>query len=83
VDAWGGGKATVWVQGEQTAVGLTLVDRGAESSATLCDSITKWKASAFGASSDNEVVIVCEGSQVRVGIAPDAVTAGLIAAGRS
>lgn len=91
VDAWGGGKATVWIQGELTAVGLALVDRGAESSPILCDSITEWEAAAFGANPDNRldnrpdvrIVIVCEERQVRVGMAPDAETAGIIAAGRS
>lgn len=84
VEAWGGGTATVWVQGDLTALGLALVDRQVAPSPALCDSITEWEVAAFGADPDsrpyNPVAIVCVGSQVRVGIAPDAATADLIAA---
>ena len=83
VEAWGGGMATVWVQGELTAVGLALVDRRVAPSPILCDSITEWETAAFGDDPNNLVAIVCDGRQVRVGIAPDAETADLIADGRS
>lgn len=87
VEAWGGGTATVWADGELTAVGLAFVDRGVSPSPILCDSITEWETAAFAANPDNRrdnlVAIVCDAGQVRVGIAPDAETADLIAAGRS
>jgi len=83
VEAWGGGTATVWANGELTAVGLAFVDRKVSPSPILCDSITAWETAAFGDNPDNLVAIACDARQVRVGVAPDAETADLIAAGRS
>lgn len=85
--AWGGGQMTVWADGDGTAVGLALLDRGTATDA-LCDTVTDWYAAAFPGSERRQVegattfaggaqdaVIACPGDQVHVGIAPDLATA--------
>jgi hypothetical protein len=82
--AWGGGELRLWTRGEASAVGLSLVER--PGSDVLCSAVTDWYEASFpgaepqgsatgggrlidGATQD--AAVVCEGDQVRVGIAPD------------
>jgi len=71
--AWGGGLAKVWSRGEETAVLLSLVD-GNTGDHRLCDSLSAWELSAFGADEAN-VIIDCREDNVLVAIAPDQATA--------
>ena len=87
--SWGGGGAQVWSRGEDTAVGISLVDNGA-GSAELCQSMTTWELAAFPdheelsptgvgelehAGAERAAVVVCDGASVRIGIGPDLETA--------
>ncbi|HVM33763.1 MAG TPA: hypothetical protein VM784_00255 [Actinomycetota bacterium] len=82
VAAWGGGRAVVWADGDDSAVGLALVERAEEDG--LCDAVARWYEAAFpddddvppapgerfvrdGASQD--AVLRCAGDDVRLGIA--------------
>lgn len=80
--AWAGDDLTVWTSGSATAVGIALVDGGG--GPALCGSVTDWYAAAFpgaersrseGATvfraADADTVVACEGTDVRVAIAPD------------
>ena len=92
---WAGGEAVVWSRDGDTAVAIGLVDSG-EGSSTLCDSMHTWAIAAFPdhvvesqdagqfahSGQDRAAVVVCEGSNVRIGIGPDVETARS-AAGRS
>lgn len=84
VAAWGGGELTLWTDGEQSAVGVALVQRSGESG--LCEGVTGWYEAAFPDASqgspegeealvsdgaDQDAVVTCSGSDVRLGIAPD------------
>jgi hypothetical protein len=95
--AWGGGRAEVWSRGSDTTVGISLFDVG-EGSEPLCGSMVAWELAAFPAhdemdpgnqeelvhsGSGRTAVVVCDGSNVRIGIAPDLETARSVAAGRS
>ena len=94
---WAGGRAEVWSRGHDTVVGISLVDNG-EGSESLCSSMVTWEIAAFPNDQDLPVrgaeqlahsgdgraaVIVCEGSEVRIGIGPDLDTSRSVAAGRS
>ena len=82
--AWAGGQAAVWSRGEDTAVGISLVDSG-EGSTPLCESMISWELAAFPDSrdlsrtavglthsgEDRVAVILCDGSGVQLGIASD------------
>lgn len=89
-EAWGGGQMTVWFDGDDTAVGMTLADRGTADT-TLCDTVAEWYEAAFPDSSraqadgattfegaSQSAVVACPGDQVHVGIAPDVATATAI-----
>lgn len=80
--AWAGGRATVWTKGAESAVGVTLVDNG-EGIVPLCDSMTEWTAAAFSKDAADQTAVVCDGPQVRVGIAPNGEIAHAVAAGPS
>ncbi len=88
VAAWAGGEVTVWGDGDATAVGLMLADRGDEGATPLCETITDFYAAAFPdatatedggrtifAGTDQSAVVACSGSEVALGIGPDAATA--------
>jgi hypothetical protein len=88
--AWGGGHLDAWVRGNETALGIALVERG--SRGRLCESIATWYDRAFpdadrsGGSLDTlfedrrqSAVVRCRGSSVLVGIGPDAETARRLA----
>ena len=95
--AWSGGQAQVWSRGNDTAVGISLVD-SEEGSDTLCDSMVSWELAAFP---DHDVIdptgqeelahtgngraaiVVCDGSSVLIGIGPDLAIARSVAGGRS
>ena len=94
--AWGGGRAEVWSLGEESAVGISLVDTG-EGSVDLCQSMTTWELAAFPdheelsptvggelehAGQHRAAVVVCDDPSVRIGIGPDLETARSVA-GRS
>lgn len=81
VSAWDGGELSVWTDGDRSAVGLALVDRGG--GRPLCDTVRQWYAAANPAASQDQdgtrvrfdgprqdAVLACPGSQVRLGIAP-------------
>jgi hypothetical protein len=88
VSDWAGGRVSVHADGDATAVGLALVG-GAGQGVPLCDSLREWYDAAFpdaaeappeGAvlardGADQDAVLVCEGDEVRLGIAPDLATA--------
>jgi hypothetical protein len=67
VRGWGGGTATVWTRGEDTAVLLNLVDAAGGGNQTLCESMETWVRAA---SIDNSVVD-CVDQSVQIGIGPD------------
>ncbi|WP_194288638.1 hypothetical protein [Ornithinicoccus halotolerans] len=85
--AWGGGQLGLWTAGDDTAVGLSLLDQGGQT--PLCDTVNEWYAAAFpdaeqespdatttrfdGAHQD--AVLACEGEDVLLGIGPDLETA--------
>jgi len=93
--AWAGGQAEVWSRGEDTAVGISLVDSG-EATNALCESMISWGLAAFPdsrelnqspvglphAGEDRVAVILCAGSEVHIGIAPGLDSARAVA-GRS
>jgi hypothetical protein len=95
VRSWGGGNATIWERGANTAVLLNLVDSGAGRPA-LCDSITAWVERAYpGASFDIAaedlvaqtdswaVVVSCDRDSVRVAVTPDLETSATLLSGLS
>jgi hypothetical protein len=77
---WTGGLATLYTRGDDSALGLALSGQ-----ARLCDSITTWYDAAFpdatGAPAEGaelardgatqDAVVACDGTEVRIGIAPD------------
>ncbi len=89
---WDGGRMTLWTDGPASALGVALRD-GGEGSAPLCDSVVAWYEAGFpdavpapaegvalaldGPAQD--AVVRCAGGEVRLGIAPDLVTARAIA----
>ncbi|MBB5785921.1 hypothetical protein [Jiangella mangrovi] len=86
--AWAGGEVTVWGDGDRTAVALVLADRGDEGAAPLCETVTDFYAAAFQDADaaeeggrtvftgpDQSAVVACSGSEVALGIGPDAQTA--------
>jgi hypothetical protein len=90
--AWGGGEVEVWERGADTAVGMTLVDRGREAGG-LCDSIGDFFAAAAAETReleaeagrvwqgpDDAAVLRCDRDEVVLGIGPDLATATTIAA---
>ena len=94
---WAGGRVDVWSRGEDTVAGIGLVDNG-EGFESLCSSMVTWELAAFPgyedqplrgveqlahSSDDRAAVIVCDGSEVRIGIGPDLDTSRSVAAGRS
>lgn len=89
VRAWDGGEVLVATRGDDTAVGLALVDGSA--SGALCRAVDTW----YGASFDDDVrsatggtvtfdggrqaaVLECRGDEVRLGIGPDPATAAAL-----
>lgn len=90
--AWAGGEFAVWTDGDDSAVGVSLAQRSGEPS--LCDSMTAWYGAAFPGSqtasprgdealavtgSAQSAVVVCDGQDVLLGIAPDLSTARQVA----
>ncbi|HJU51140.1 MAG TPA: hypothetical protein VJ815_02290 [Acidimicrobiia bacterium] len=67
VRSWGGGTATVWARGADTAVLLNLVDQGVGDSLPLCDSMEAW----LQAAAVENAMVDCGGTSVQVGIGPD------------
>jgi hypothetical protein len=87
VRGWGGGTVLVAARGDDTAVGLALVDTG-DASAPLCDSLDAWYAAAVPSATrtttadgaefsgtEQAATLRCEGDDVRLGLAPDAAAA--------
>lgn len=86
--AWNGGTLDLYVDGDRSAVGIGLTDRGG-----LCLSMSAWYAAAFPASiatvdpdgtavfdgEAQDAVVRCPEGEVRVGIAPDFATARALA----
>jgi hypothetical protein len=76
VRSWGGGTATVWARGSDTAVLLNLVDENVEGIPSLCDSMEAWvRAAAI-----RNAVVDCGDTSVQVGIGPDLDISGSIVA---
>ena len=73
VEAWGGGLARLWSQGEQSAVLISLVDSNA-GEFRLCQSMLDWEGAAFP-SGEAGVLVECDGDNVMVAIGPDEATA--------
>ena len=84
--AWAGGEVHAWTQGDRSAVGLVLADRG--EATPLCDTVTDFYAAAFpgatrggdtgDATFDGDVqdaVVTCDGAEVALGTGPDLDTA--------
>ncbi|SEF17707.1 hypothetical protein [Jiangella alba] len=85
VAAWAGGEVTVWGDGDATALALVLADRGDDGGTPLCDTVTDFYAAAFPdaqaadeggrtvfTGTDQSAVVSCSGSEVALGIGPDA-----------
>lgn len=83
--AWAGGRLEVWTRGEASAVGLALVGGGHARRPPLCATLDAWYGVAFPdatrladggavtfAGAEQHAVLVCDGDEVRLGIAPDA-----------
>lgn len=85
--AWTGGELALWVDGEATALGVALTQ---EADGPLCDAVASWYQRAFPDATDaptrrdermiregpaQTAVLTCEGTDVRLGIAPDLETA--------
>ena len=90
VGAWAGGEVEVWdLDDGRTAVGITLVDGGADD--TLCDALADWHAAAFDdrpagdagmrVFRERPAALRCEGADVRYASAPELPTALRIVAG--
>ncbi|RIQ12638.1 hypothetical protein [Jiangella rhizosphaerae] len=88
VAAWAGGEVTVWGDGDRTALALMLADRGGDGATPLCDTVTEFYTAAFPDAEVSEdggrtvftgagqsAVVACSGSEVALGIGPDAATA--------
>jgi hypothetical protein len=89
---WAGGEARVWVDGDDSAVGLALVDGGGGPS--LCATVESWYAAAFPEARREQAegatvfrgpaataLIRCDGDDVVLASAPDLRTATQVAAG--
>lgn len=89
---WTGGQLALWVRGDRPAVGVALTQRRADG--PLCDAVRTWYERAFpdsrspdgyGAAhaafdgDDQDAVLMCDGRDVRLGIAPDLRTARALA----
>ena len=86
---WAGGELVLSTSGDQSALGVSLVDD--EDGGVLCTAVGDWYSAAFDAtrseqggatvmSGDGQVgALRCDGRQVRLGIAPDAATAAALA----
>jgi hypothetical protein len=85
VGAWDGGRLVLWTRGQETAVGVALVERrdGAERPA-LCATVREWYEAAFPdaaaehhedevrfAGADQDAALRCDDDGVRLGIAPE------------
>jgi hypothetical protein len=81
--SWNGGKLHLWIDGEESAVGIALTDR--DETPDLCEAVTAWLDAANAGAHEAEprpgealaldgeraVVVTCPGRAVRAGIAPD------------
>lgn len=82
--AWRGGLVDVWTAGNQTALGISLLERDA--SHTLCGSMAQWYRATYPSATDvalqprevfaargvrQAAVVSCSGRHVQLGIAPD------------
>ena len=89
--SWTGGELVMWTTGDATAVGVALTQRAG---GPLCDAVTTWYERAFPDDTDapprsgeravrdgkvQDGVVVCDGTEVRLGIAPDLPTARVLA----
>ncbi|HEY7583559.1 MAG TPA: hypothetical protein VIB78_08075 [Acidimicrobiia bacterium] len=73
VRSWGGGSATVWARGSDTAVLLNLIDSGAGNT-SLCDSMEAWVRAA----AVENARVDCQDTSVQVGIGPNLDISGSI-----
>jgi hypothetical protein len=86
--AWAGGELRLWRRGPATAIGIAMAERDGHD--VLCSAVSHWYAAAFpGAEpegsalgrgllldgSRQDAALVCDGDQIRLGIAPDPATA--------
>ena len=86
---WAGGDLALFTSGEQSALGVALVDTA--DGDTLCHTVGDWYAAAFSATpttqadatvmtgGDQVGVLRCSGREVRLGIAPDESSAATLA----
>ena len=87
---WGGGELELWVNGGETAVGISLAQREGDDDPELCNSVDQWyrasvpddreqagveSYSLVADGSDQDAVLACEGADARLGIGPDLATA--------
>jgi hypothetical protein len=88
--AWAGGEVVQYTDGDDHAIGISLVQRDGE--ADLCASMMDWYEAGFpdatvdrgsdtmeADGSDQAAVITCDGDDVKIGIAPDLATARRLA----
>jgi hypothetical protein len=87
--AWAGGELALFTDGEQSALGLALVDDS--DTGALCSAVEEWYQAAFEADATESGgatvldgggqvgVLRCDGPDVRLGIAPDQATASALA----
>ncbi|MGH2683672.1 MAG: hypothetical protein ACRDIX_10610 [Actinomycetota bacterium] len=88
---WAGGEMHLWRRGEDSALGVALVQRPQERS--LCDAVARWYGAAFGGQDGGaragetlaldggaqDAVLRCSGADVRLGIGPDLTAARALA----
>ena len=87
---WGGGELELWVNGDETALGISLAQRKGDPDPQLCNSVDQWyRASVPGDQEqagvetyslvadgpDQDAILACDGADARMGIAPDLATA--------
>jgi hypothetical protein len=90
--SWAGGELHLWENGEDTALGIGLVER--EGADVLCSAMSHWYSAAFpeaqasGSALDGglrldggsqDAVLTCSDDEVHLGIAPDLATARTLA----
>lgn len=86
---WAGGELALFTSGEQSALGLALVDKA--DGGVLCTAIEDWYTAAFDTArtedggtvmmdgGDQVGALHCDGRDVRLGIGPDEATAAALA----
>jgi hypothetical protein len=87
-DGWGGGQVRSWTRGRDTAVGLALEFDTPTDADEACQALPRWYAEVAGGRSSGDGLLsgdrdllayTCDTAGVRLGLAPDAVTARRLA----